>query len=651
MLSRTTIITRMATRPVRLRNLVFSRALSSAAATPKKVAIHFGSTTGTAQLFAQELQMALQERYGDDDAVTTSVDSLADTSNVRELDPQALHLFLVSTAGVGEPPAAAQTFFESLQQHDDYSSSSSSTPLRFGVFGLGNSAAHPHHYNVAGQTLHQQLVEKAQAQPWLPLALGDDGDCIEEDYDQWQADVLQKLAAEEKQQGQPVSSVEEDADNTSAQQHQPSATPNETAASSATALASPPFGKRLQLVATEADTHETTRTDLADVLPTGVFYHADTQRWKVQKHVSLSPQPTANGLHELQLSLTGPMSLSYDAGDHLVVYPSQPDYLVEAYLDHFDISIDRAVHSTVQPVDDETSSYPHPTGISLYDTLRYCVDVLSPPSPKLARLLLGRDDVDYKAEVFTPRLSPLALLKQSGNTDVTLEDLLCQLPSTAPRYYSIASSSVRHPNSLYLTYRPVRFFNSLGMPQQGLCTSYFQQLQTGNTLMAYVNRNPTFRLPTDPEAPVILLAGGCGVAAVRALVEELQVRKANHKTKTPVYIFLGFRNPADAAYLDVMESVNPDVLDVSYSLSCTEKDKKCALVSDRLHAHGATLYDLLQHRGAYLYACGGARTFGAAIQRELYNLMERHGQCSHAQAKEAVQELVRQGRYCDDLSD
>ena len=165
--------------------------------------------------------------------------------------------------------------------------------------------------------------------------------------------------------------------------------------------------------------------------------------------------------------------------------------------------------------------------------------------------------------------------------------------------------------------------------------------------MAYVNRNPTFRLPTDPQAPVILLAGGCGVAAVRALVEELQARR---KT-TPTYIFLGFRNPADAVYLDVMESVEPVILDVAYSLSCTAKDQQCATVSDRLKYHGAVLCDLLQNQGAYIYACGGARTFGAAVQRELYTLFEEHGHCSHPEAKEMLQELVRQGRYCEDLAD
>ena len=165
--------------------------------------------------------------------------------------------------------------------------------------------------------------------------------------------------------------------------------------------------------------------------------------------------------------------------------------------------------------------------------------------------------------------------------------------------------------------------------------------------MAYINRNPSFRLPEDTTVPIILLAGGCGVAAVRSLVEELHARGHTN----PTYIFLGFRNPADAAYIDVMKSINPQLLDVAYSVSCTKTEARCALVSDRVHAHGELLYDLLERQGAYLYLCGGARTFGAAIQRELYSIYETIGELSPEEGQAALQTLLEQGRYCEDLAD
>lgn len=633
----------------------FSCAVPSPHNNRKRIFIHFGTSAGTSQLFAQELQKNLQKRASDG-VQDITVSSLGETPRVDELDPEALHLFLVSTAGVGEPPGPAVPFFESLDSADK----SALSKLHFGVFGLGNSAAHPHHYNVAGKTLHASL-QHHRAKAWLPLGLGDDGDCIEEDFDRWQESVIQKLkddteatvgdaeAFVEVEQATPETSLPPDA-TTATLSTQPSVTESTPGA----------FGKRLRLVPIEVTEEEISRSDLLDVLPE--WYNPDTRRWRVHRQISLSAKPIASALHELELELdwkghSPPLvdkAVSYDAGDHLVVYPTQPDYLVEAYLNHWNIDANAALHSKVELAstnEDGETTYPHPTGISLYDTLRFCVDLQAPPGPRLARVLTGLDDIEYKEGVYKPRQSPLALLMQSNNTSLSFEDLLYQLQPIVPRYYSIASSPLLHRNSVFLTYRPVRYMTCRGTQRSGLCTSFLSELQAGSTVLAYVNKNPGFRLPADPSAPVILLAGGCGIAAIRSLVEELLARRAmDDAHKTPVYIFVGFRNTADAAYIDLMQSLQPDMLEVAYSVS-SAKSNDLQLVSDRVRDCGAIVYDLLASQGATLYACGGARTFGAAIQRELHDLYQIHGHCSPAQSQAKLQGLVREGRYCEDLAD
>lgn len=646
----------------RRRGALFSSTTTATPRSKNKICIHFATSTGTAQLFAHDLQNALlQENDLADDDV--QVQDLGATRSVDQLDPAALHLFLVSTTGVGQFPGSAEAFVSSLQapSEDEAAGTNTTAPpynIHFGIFGLGNSAAHPNHYNVASKTLYDKLVATTVAQPWMPLALGDDGDCIEDDFDMWQAAVLQKLRHSEGQ-NEPVTTETTSSEDVAEESSVGEPSSDAATAVETTTVAAPvvpaAFGKRLELVPAAPSANETTRTDLWDALP--AFYHANAQRWRVVRQTTLSPQPTANALHELQLELwasstDGDADLQYSAGDHLVVYPSHSDFLVEAYLDHFDIDVETAMHSTLEQTPAveglcEASAYPHFTGVSLYDTMRYLVDLQAPPSPRLARSLMGRDDIDYKEQVFIPRQSPLALLKQSGRKDVALEDLLYQLPAMTPRYYSIASSPMVHPHTIYLTYRPVRFLTSLGNPQEGVCTSYLSKLEQGSTVMAYVNHNPSFRLPDDPTVPIILLAGGCGVAAVRSLVEELQARGNSN----PTYVFLGFRNPADAAYLDLMESIEPELLDVSYSVSCTRTEARCALVSDRVQEHGSLVYDLLEHQGGYVYLCGGARTFGAAIQRELYNIYETIGQHSPEEGRAALQALLEQGRYCEDLAD
>jgi sulfite reductase alpha subunit-like flavoprotein len=494
----------------------------------------------------------------------------------------------------------------------------------------------------------------------LPLTLGDDSVCVEEDFDTWQAAVLGKLKAENDpheacdEMETAVAGVFAGAA-TSDESLTASATPASNSTSVAGSEDSSSFSwNRLELVPFESTEAVELRSDLWDAHPT--FYHPDCQRWSVTSQKSLNQQPTANALHELELQAMntnakrGQSLSSYEAGDHLVVYPSQQDFLVEAYLEHWHISAATAQASLVEKVqkDGDSAPYPHPVGISLYDTLRYCVDLTAPPGPRFSRLLSGREDLHYKQDVFDAHATPLSLIKQYQSS-ISLEDLLYQLSPTQPRYYSIASSPLVHPDRLILTYRTVRYLTSTGSLQQGLCTSYLTDLQSGSTLMAYVNHNPSFRLPTDVSRPVIMLAGGCGVAAIRALVEEIQARPVDERP--PVYLWVGFRDPADAAYIDLMQAIQPELLEVNYSASCRRTDGKCALVSDRLADQGELVYDLLQHQGAYLYACGGARTFGAAIQRELHGVYQTYGGCDADGAQAALQQLVSEGRYCEDLAD
>jgi NADPH-ferrihemoprotein reductase len=70
-------------------------------------------------------------------------------------------------------------------------------------------------------------------------------------------------------------------------------------------------------------------------------------------------------------------------------------------------------------------------------------------------MIIGRKDIDYKAEVAYPRRTVLDLILQHGRR-LSLEDLLFQVVPMKPRYYSIASSNMKHPNEIRLVYRRVK---------------------------------------------------------------------------------------------------------------------------------------------------------------------------------------------------
>jgi sulfite reductase alpha subunit-like flavoprotein len=275
-------------------------------------------------------------------------------------------------------------------------------------------------------------------------------------------------------------------------------------------------------------------------------------------------------------------------------------------------------------------------------------------------LILGRKELEYKKEIATPRRTVIDLLLESSSgrhQQLSLEDLLYNLAPMKPRYYSIASSSLKYPNELRLTYRPVKYMTSRGILREGVTTSYLSHkgvVMDDNFahVAAACNPNPSFRLPTDPKTPILMIAGGCGVAPIRAFVEERIV--ANQNNYGPGILYLGFRCPDDEVYqqlvTDAMETGALTEAKISYSWGCTEPDQRCMLVSELVQSEGLKVWEHLES-GGYTYLCGGARTFGAAIRKELLNILQEHGNMDFEGAQGYLRKLVETGRLMEDLAD
>src|SRR2546430_17720924 len=92
-----------------------------------KITILIGTMTGTAQLCAQEMELAL----GDDESQVEAL--LRDNLDASVFDREGAFLICTSTYGQGDVPDNARALYEDLQRkRPDLSK------LRYGVFGLGD---------------------------------------------------------------------------------------------------------------------------------------------------------------------------------------------------------------------------------------------------------------------------------------------------------------------------------------------------------------------------------------------------------------------------------------------------------------------------------------------------------------------------------
>ena len=88
------------------------------------------------------------------------------------------------------------------------------------------------------------------------------------------------------------------------------------------------------------------------------------------------------------------------------------------------------------------------------------------------------------------------------------------------RLYSIASSLQAHPDEVHLTVGVVRY-NSHGRDRKGVCSSFLaDDLPVGQTVDVFVSPNKHFKLPDDPNTPLIMVGPGTGIAPFNAFIEE-----------------------------------------------------------------------------------------------------------------------------------
>jgi MioC protein len=112
-----------------------------------KVTILVGTMTGTAQLCAQEMELALDD--GETEVKTLMMDGL--DSSVFSKD--SVFLICTSTYGQGDVPDNAKALYEHLQQ-----ARLDLSHVRYGVFGLGDRT-YAETFNFGGKRFDDILTE------------------------------------------------------------------------------------------------------------------------------------------------------------------------------------------------------------------------------------------------------------------------------------------------------------------------------------------------------------------------------------------------------------------------------------------------------------------------------------------------------------
>ncbi|EWC45357.1 NADPH--cytochrome P450 reductase [Drechslerella stenobrocha 248] len=635
------------------------------AETDRNAIFFYGSQTGTAEDYASRLAKEGHARFG----LKTLVADIEDYDfEVLDTFPSDhLAVFVLATYGEGEPTDNAVEFYEFLS--GDEPQFSEGTPaeeqplqnLKYVTFGLGNNTYE--HYNAMVRKVDGFLT-KLGATRFGSAGEGDDGaGTMEEDFLAWKEEMWQvvckEMGLEEREAVyEPIFQISEDE----------TLTPE-----SGNVYLGEPNSRHLQGA------------------NTGPFNSHNPYIAPISKSYELFSVKDRNCLHmEIDISGSG---LSYTTGDHIAIWPTNSGKETDRLLNVLGLIDKRHTVFHVSALD-STSKVPFPSPTTYDAVIRYHVEInglvsrqfiasLAPFAPtdsaKAELTRLGGDKDAFSEEISSRYLNIAQVLERlaPGQTwsGIPFSIIIEGLTHIQPRYYSISSSSQVQKNSVAIT----AVVESIRLPGskhvlKGVTTNYLlalKQKQHGDPnpdphgltydicgprnkydgihVPVHI-RHSNFKLPSNPEKPIIMIGPGSGVAPFRGFVQERAAQAAAGQKVGRTLLFFGCRNSEeDFLYKDEWPEFAEKLGD-SFKLitAFSREGPKKVYVQHRLQENADEVDELLK-AGAYIYVCGDAAHMARDVNATFSRIISEKRGLTEAQGEESVKRMRSSNKYQEDV--
>ncbi|EOI6869612.1 NADPH-dependent assimilatory sulfite reductase flavoprotein subunit [Yersinia enterocolitica] len=335
----------------------------------------------------------------------------------------------------------------------------------------------------------------------------------------------------------------------------------------------------------------------------------------------------------------GDSGLRYQPGDALGIWFDNDPALVEELLALLWLKGDEQVSIDGQNI---SLSQALRSQLELTQNTTLIVDKYSALSrdEKLIALLADKPALQHYA-----KNTPIVDMVRQAPSDLNADQLVALLRPLTPRLYSIASSQAETENEVHITVGVVRY-DIDGRPRTGGASGYLaDRLEVDGDIRIFIEHNDNFRLPVNPETPVIMIGPGTGIAPFRAFMQQREADGATGKN------WLLFGNPhftEDFLYQVEWQRYVKDGLLTRIDLAWSRDQAHKIYVQDKLREQGAELWNWIQ-QGAHIYVCGDANRMAKDVEQVLLDVVALHGAMDAEQADEYLSELRLARRYQRDV--
>ncbi len=270
-------------------------------------------------------------------------------------------------------------------------------------------------------------------------------------------------------------------------------------------------------------------------------------------------------------------------------------------------------------------------GRALGQAMGTTLDLVHQPALPATRTLTLVSRRDYGAEVQAPsailrfalpRTTPWQRLVGAGFARFEAGDLIGILPVGSPvaRLYSLASA--RRDGFVEIVVRK---------HSGGLASSQLLALEPGDTVTAFLRRNPGFQ-PGRGQAPLILIGAGTGIGPLAGFVR-------GNARRRPIHLFFGMRHPdSDFFYSEEISDWQAQGR-LARVVTAVSRGARPHYVQEALRSDAAQVAQLVRD-GARVMVCGG-RDMAAGVADALGDILAPAG------LTPAV--LKAEGRYVEDV--
>lgn len=186
------------------------------------------------------------------------------------------------------------------------------------------------------------------------------------------------------------------------------------------------------------------------------------------------------------------------------------------------------------------------------------------------------------------------------------------------RLYSIAST--RHGDdvddkTVSLCVRQLEYKHpETGETVYGVCSTYLCNLKPGDEVKITGPVGKEMLLPSDPEANVIMMATGTGIAPFRAYLWRMfkdaeRAANSEYQFKGKAWLIFGIPTSPNILYKEELEELQakyPDNFRLTYAISREQKNPEGGrmYIQDRVAEHADEMFQLLQSEKTHAYICG-----------------------------------------------